>query len=819
MVKIEFNKNTVTLSLILVMTITIIAGPLAGIITVNAADVDTYAYLSVNPNPVGVGDNVVVGMSVQPLQPASYDFYQGYTVKITKPDGTTENKGPFTSDATGSTWFNYQPSQVGTYSLEFSYPGQTMSNGDNYKPATSPITNLIVQEESIPWYPSTPLPTDYWTRPISAENWDWWSISGNWLQDSYDSQLIMAYCSGTGYNPYSEAPMTAHIAWTKELLLGGLVGGEHDSTSYYSLNDYETGPFPPIIINGRLYYNYHESDFRSQIRPGFVCVDLRTGEELWRNTEGNINIGQLYDYRSGNQQGVTPWLWDIGLNYLLGPMHLPHTYKMYDAFTGELILSFENAMQGGAPVFSENGELIVYYIDSVNNWLLKWNQTQAFEANGLITYSGAGVGFLRPSQPWSFFPNVEGTYDWNTGIQWNVTIPDVPEYPDLEYGGVLHQIIESIQGDVLFSKLESFSESYLEMGFDANTGERLWVHDTEKWTWSRAFGEGYYADFYSPSMTWTGYDIKTGVKLWETPPQEYPWGLYQGAATLIADGKLLAPAYDGYVHAYDVTNGERVWKHYSEDTTETPYGTYPFYYGPMMAQGVVFAGTGEHSPSQAFIRGNKLHAMNADTGEGIWTIAGSHNLAAIADGYLLTANGYDNKIYCFGKGPSETTISAPDVGIEFGQSIVIRGTVTDQSAGQAGTPAISDEDMSAWMEYLHMQKPKPSNAKGVDLSIDVIDSNGNFRNIGTATSDIAGKFSLVWQPDNPGAYTVMATFAGSESYGSSFDQTTFFVEEEVQPTSPPDPTPAPPTETYIAGSTIAIIAAVAVGVFLILRKK
>jgi hypothetical protein len=258
------KKNTVIFSLILVMTITLIAGPLAGIISVNAADVDTYAYLSVFPNPVGVGDNVVVGMSVQPLQPTSYEFYQGYTVTITKPDGTTETKGPFTSDATGSTWFNYQPSQVGTYSLEFDYPGQTFASTGNYhKPATSPITELVVQQESIPGYPSSPLPTDYWTRPISADNWDWWSISGNWLQDSYDSQLVMAYCSGTGYNPYSQAPMTAHIAWTKELLLGGLVGGEHDSTSFYTLNDYEMSLFPPIIINGRLYYNYHESDFRT----------------------------------------------------------------------------------------------------------------------------------------------------------------------------------------------------------------------------------------------------------------------------------------------------------------------------------------------------------------------------------------------------------------------------------------------------------------------------------------------------------------------------------------------------------------------------
>jgi hypothetical protein len=154
-----------------------------------------------------------------------------------------------------------------------------------------------------------------------------------------------------------------------------------------------------------------------------------------------------------------------------------------------------------------------------------------------------------------------------------------------------------------------------------------------------------------------------------------------------------------------------------------------------------------------------------------------------------------------------------------GESLVIEGTVLDQSAGQPDTPCMSDGDMSAWMEYLHMQKPAPMNAKGVDVSLDVVDANGNFRNIGTTTSDMSGVYSLVWKPDIPGKYTVIATFAGSESYGSSFAQTSFYVEEAPQPTPPPEQTPAPPTETYIAGSTIAIIAAIAVVAFLILRKK
>jgi len=111
-------------------------------------------------------------------------------------------------------------------------------------------------------------------------------------------------------------------------------------------------------------------------------------------------------------------------------------------------------------------------------------------------------------------------------------------------------------------------------------------------------------------------------------------------------------------------------------------------------------------------------------------------------------------------------------------------------------------------------------ATGVDVTVDVVDVNGNFRNIGTATSDATGYYNLAWTPDIYGQYTVIATFAGTEGYYASYAQTAFIVDPAPEPTAaPPDPTPPPPTETYIAGSTIAIIAAIVVVAFLLLRKK
>ena len=77
----------------------------------------------------------------------------------------------------------------------------------------------------------------------------------------------------------------------------------------------------------------------------------------------------------------------------------------------------------------------------------------------------------------------------------------------------------------------------------------------------------------------------------------------------------------------------------------------------------------------------------------------------------------------------------------------------------------------------------------------------------------------MWQPDIPGQYTVLATFAGSESYGSSYAQTYLGVVDAPEPTPAPTPTPAPQTDTYVLGTGIAVIAAIAVVALLILRKK
>ena len=215
-----------------------------------------------------------------------------------------------------------------------------------------------------------------------------------------------------------------------------------------------------------------------------------------------------------------------------------------------------------------------------------------------------------------------------------------------------------------------------------------------------------------------------------------------------------------------------------------------------------------------------------------WGTGMDANYDIVADGFYVYLNCYDMKVYSIGKGPSALTVEAPMTSFDLGKSVIIRGTVTDISAGtkqpeQAarfpqGVPAMSDDSQTGWMEYIYMQKPRPTDAIGVPVQISVVDANGNYRDIGTATSDQSGMYSFTWKPDIEGTYTVIATFQGSESYWPSWSESSFVVDP-----APATPTPAPTTQasmadTYLLPGIVAIIVVIVVIgalIMLMLRKR
>jgi hypothetical protein len=171
--------------------------------------------------------------------------------------------------------------------------------------------------------------------------------------------------------------------------------------------------------------------------------------------------------------------------------------------------------------------------------------------------------------------------------------------------------------------------------------------------------------------------------------------------------------------------------------------------------------------------------------------------------------------------------------VEVGKSIDISGTVLDTSAGTQqdavkanypnGVPAISDASQSAWMNYLYEQQPMPTNAAGVPVSIDVIDSNGNYRNIGTTTSDMSGTFRFSWKPDIAGNYTVIATFHGSDSYYPSYAESGFVADSApTTTTAVPTSAPASVVDTYFAPAVVGIILTIVIvgaAIILLQRKR
>ena len=118
---------------------------------------------------------------------------------------------------------------------------------------------------------------------------------------------------------------------------------------------------------------------------------------------------------------------------------------------------------------------------------------------------------------------------------------------------------------------------------------------------------------------------------------------------------------------------------------------------------------------------------------------------------------------------------------------------------------------------------KPANATGVPVTLSVLDANGNYRQIGSTTSDVNGMYSFMWTPDIPGSYTITANFEGSNAYYPSSAETSFYSTSAAASATPTPVPVASATDTYfvpaIAGLFVLIIIVLAIQVFMMIRKR
>ena len=851
--------------LLLLFSLTIAIIPLA-----NAHDppweIPTTAYLVVSPNPAGVDQSLFLIMWLNGPPPTAEgiggDRWQGFTIEVTKPDGTTQTLGPFMSDPTGSTYTTYTPTQIGTYTFKFSYPGQILSLyhpetgveggtsraltfgtagdyiGDTFLPSSTTKT-VTVQEEPVEKMPAYPLPTEYWERPIEGQNTAWSILGSSWLDGAHLG----------GYNLYQKdgiAPNSPHVMWTKTIEYGGIAGGTTGipEAGFYSGGSYEGRLTDTLSMFGRIYYMDPLNHAGGSRNPagGYTSVDMRTGETYWISdmiSQGSTRPaikGQLFGYESMNQHGIVGGIiWE----------EMGRTWLAFDAYSGQPIFNLTN-VPSGYEVYTDKGEIVRYVMDYDNRWLALWNNTQ----DNVGLHGGIGTG----SDAYQWRP-IGKTVDMSTAYSWNVTIPDLPGDDDPTILGI-------IPGDIIVGRSSNLyrfygtPDPYVLWAISdkpQSRGQLLWIKNYPAPENFKTVVEprGAIVDPVNrvilltivETMEWIGYDLDTGNKLWgpvtavENDFSYYGSGSGPMKLSVCAYGNLYVQGYGGEICCYDTKNGNLVWRYDNTNSgVETAWGVYPIFIAAI-ADGKVYAFNNEHSPNTPLYKDERVRCIDAYTGEELWTLLGwagqtggsGTPTTILADGFLAYYNYYDNQIYCVGKGPSATTISIKNDIVSHGDSVMITGKVTDESPGTkssvlsarfpSGVAAISDEDMGPWMEYLYMQKPMPA-AKGVEVVLEVLDSNGNFYEIGRTTSNADGNYGFKWQPEIPGEYMVIASFLGSESYWGSHDSTYIGVLEASQPIPPPEATPGPQTETYlIVGSTIAILAGLAIVVFLIIRKK
>ncbi len=805
----------------------------------NAADTKTYPFIEAVPNPVGIGQRTLINFGLLNYLNIDGDGWN-VTLQITDPSGHTSTVDRMTW-STGTVGYSLVPETAGNYTLKCIFNGETYRNVA-YAASETEEYMLTVQEESVPTYPGQALPSEYWSRPIDSQLREWWSVAGQW---AYKPENLIVEAN--------DAPTTAHILWSTPLgdTSGGLIGGDNLKDHGYQNGDAYEGKFSgSVIINGVLYYNKFVSGAPTQT---IVAIDLHTGQQKWANSYsfggGRISTGQILHWDSLNNRGGFSYIWLASGTTMYG----------VDAESGILRYNMTN-VPSGTIYMGPNGEMLKYSIVNYGNYsnpnyrLLQWNSS-VLPGYGKTTYSGQSWG--SQTQGVSF--NAVNGYDLNVSIPaYNQAAVNGTTFPtsrnafttaiqkayigdrvilsSINYSQVQLWAISlqpGSQGNLLFNKINTAPSEWAQGNITISSiGQAGWC------AWSKPDMVGVF--FSKENRVHYGYSLETGDFLWETEPQIYAdaWSdtvlAGFGPDRVIAYGKLYSATVGGIIYCYDIETGDKVWEYAVKDKYGESYLTNNWWMIPLfVSRDKIYLGTLEHSALDPKPRGGPFLCLNAADGSVIFEADGLFRQtrwggrAIIGDSIIATQDTYDQRIYAIGKGPTQTTISAPSSAVTANTPIVIQGTVTDVSPGTKasdiamrfpnGVPAVADASQTEWMLYVYKQFSQPMATTGVAVSVDAVDPNGNYIHLGDATSDSSGLYNIVYTPETAGKYTVFATFGGSGAYYSSYAQTTI-VAAAVHETATPQPQIVQ-DNLPLFGCTIAIIAAIAIVALLLLRKR
>ena len=771
----------------------------------------------------------------------------------------------FTPTQVGNYTFVFSwPGQILTNGTGTPYPTGLPWVGDFFMPSSSDPVTLVVTQAPLAGWVEPPPPTGYWNLPINGANRAWSSLASNWLKGAW---LIGNYQT-EGQAPNSAHILWAQPitpAYPGGILDAQWPGITSDSNDYYfttwgvpiimngivyantpvDSNTAKYGYYAWNLYTGQLLWSKNGTD-NGLNNPVTIATPAFGTSPALAQTFPSLTFGQLFHYYSVNGQGIDSYLW----------MTVGTTWYMLDATSGNWIMSLIN-VPSGTQVTDQDGDILLYSYNAVTGRVLAFNTTQAipFGAPGAgttaqqwrprqgaiidvsndtswLTYGGGpGATTNTGGGVWTVADEYHTAYSMNTTLQAGLTpasltsvLEDSNRVPRILFGFSNPNASSGISGGNGIMYVWAAQINYHAVSYNggpqnnSNLGYTLTLlynkaipppNPTGNLTYSLGpvnYDAGIFTVFAKETRQWYGYSLKDASLVWGPTASQGPWDMY-GAGGVYAFGCLFSSGYGGVLYCYNMTTGKLIWTYTATGIGfESPYGNYDLSFsGSYYADGKIYLGTAEHSPTKPLIRGSYTRCVNATTGAEIWKIQNWYESVTIADGYLVEGNLYDNKVYCYGKGPSATTITATP---GIGNVVTIQGAVTDQSPGMLnsgittkGTPAISDASMSSWMEYLYMQQAMPTNATGVTVHLTAFDPNSNTEDLGYVTSDMTGNYAISWTPPVPGLYKITATFAGTNSYGGSSATTALAVSKIASPASAAPATTPAPTQPAIVTPT------------------